>query len=268
MDNNCITITFCEAGENHVGMEIIGNKANIGYSYNDLLNIYNYMNKQGIKTDIYDLRKCSMYNDIEKMDEAYILVIKNGVDYFLKDNNSLILNHDTLKDELLNLNWDKKAKMFGRVVNKRKRHNLCFADYSQSPDYANGKGTIINFNSLPILSKLRNEICDLINHQINDSTKLIAEGNLYYDIEKCGIKYHGDTERRKVIGVRLGKTIPLIYSWFNWLKPIGSPIYILIEPGDIYIMSDKATGHDWVERSKITLRHAAGSKDCISLDKY
>ena len=40
---------------------------------------------------------------------------------------------------------------------------------------------------------------------------LQAERNYYYDRNKCGIGYHGDSERLKVIVVRLGKTIPLCY---------------------------------------------------------
>ena len=31
-----------------------------------------------------------------------------------------------------------------------------------------------------------------------------------------------------------------------------------IEHGDMYIMSEKATGFDWKSKSKYTLRHAAG----------
>ena len=38
----------------------------------------------------------------------------------------------------------------------------------------------------------------------------------------------------------------------------GSPIDIDVEHGDIYIMSEKATGHDWKMRSKYRLVHAAG----------
>ena len=34
---------------------------------------------------------------------------------------------------------------------------------------------------------------------------LICEGNRYFDIKKCGIGWHGDSERKKVIGLRLGE---------------------------------------------------------------
>ena len=28
--NETITLTFCESGENHIGMEMLGNKSNLG----------------------------------------------------------------------------------------------------------------------------------------------------------------------------------------------------------------------------------------------
>jgi len=33
-----------------------------------------------------------------------------------------------------------------------------------------------------------------------------------------------------------------------------------LEDGDMYIMSEKASGFDWKKRSIYTLRHAAGEK--------
>ncbi|SPN79689.1 2OG-Fe(II) oxygenase, partial [Brazilian cedratvirus IHUMI] len=36
----------------------------------------------------------------------------------------------------------------------------------------------------------------------------------YYDVNKCYIGFHGDSERRKVIGLRLGETMPLYFAWW------------------------------------------------------
>ena len=90
---------------------------------------------------------------------------------------------------------------------------------------------------------------------------LIAELNHYYDVSKCGIGFHGDTERRKVICVRLGASFPMNYYWYENSKRVGKRIDIPgLEEGDIYIMSDKAGGWDWKLRknNRLTLRHAAG----------
>lgn len=35
---------------------------------------------------------------------------------------------------------------------------------------------------------------------------LEAEGNKYYDVNKCGIGFHGDTERKKVTVATFGES--------------------------------------------------------------
>ena len=44
----------------------------------------------------------------------------------------------------------------------------------------------------------------------------------------------------------------------NFEKGYGNPIDIKVNHGDIYIMSEKATGFDWKSRSKVRVVHAAG----------
>jgi len=92
---------------------------------------------------------------------------------------------------------------------------------------------------------------------------LRAEGNYYYDITKTGTSFHGDTDRMKVVGVRLGNTsLPIHYQWFYQNNPIGNRIILNLNPGDIYVMSQKATGNDWKKKTIYTLHHATGA------DKY
>ena len=83
--------------------------------------------------------------------------------------------------------------------------------------------------------------------------------NYYYDISKCGIGFHGDSERKIVICTRLGATIPMHFQWFYKFKPIGERVIFNANHGDIYIMSEKTVGTDWKKSSIPTLRHAAGS---------
>jgi len=152
--------------------------------------------------------------------------------------------------------------MYGRVINKHARHNLCYGYEDQEPDYEQGHGQIISFDSVPILKKFRNQIPKIIGDVGAD---LMAEGNYYYDITKCGIGFHGDSERKKVIGVRLGASIPLEYQWFNNSKPVGTRISLQLNDGDIYFMSEKATGNDWKKKSIYTLRYAAGAEKYIKI---
>ena len=109
------------------------------------------------------------------------------------------------------LNWDKKAKIYGRVVNKQARWNLCYDDKPSEPDYEIGKGRVIALNDVPKLNSLREKIKEYFGPKAQD---LKVEGN-YYDVRKCGIGFHGDSERRKVIGDRLGNAdLPLYYQWY------------------------------------------------------
>jgi hypothetical protein len=159
--------------------------------------------------------------------------------------------------EQKNLDWDSQAKMYGRVVKKNARHNLCYGDYSQEPDYENGKGRIVSFDSIPCTEHIRKSMTKFFGEK---GEGLNAEGNLYFDTSKCGIGFHGDAERKIVIAVRLGESIPLHYQWFYESKPVGKRVVLELNHGDIYIMSEKATGNDWKKKKCLTLRHAAGCK--------
>ena len=123
------------------------------------------------------------------------------------------------------------------------------------------KGTIISFDKVKLTNKIRESLADFIGSKARD---LQCEGNYYFNKSKCGIGFHGDAERLKVIGVRIGAMV-LIYSWFYNSKPIGKPIKLELKDGDLYIMSEKATGNDWKYRSKVTLRHAAGCEKYTKL---
>ena len=263
-NNQTITITLCDCAENHVGMEKIGTDTKTGFQLKDLFIVRDLFINMGAQCKIFDLNYPIENIDIYPNDEAYILIIKNGIDFMIDKNDKHDKSDkndvaDDLFDELANLKWDTKAFMYGRVVNKHARHNLCFADYNRKPDYQNGKGRIIAFENLPLLAGIRNKLGKILN------CKLVAEGNYYYDVDKCGISYHGDSERSQVIGLRLGATMPLVFQWFHDANPVSENIMFNIEHGDIYIMSEKATGNDWKRRSIYTLRHAAGAAKYLTI---
>jgi hypothetical protein len=87
---------------------------------------------------------------------------------------------------------------------------------------------------------------------------LNGEANYYYDISKCGIGFHGDGERRKVFAVRMGETMPLYFRWYQNSQPVGEPFELVLNDGDMYIMSEKAVGFDWLKKKVPTLRHSTG----------
>jgi hypothetical protein len=247
------TLTFGDCAENHIRMQKIGTMATTGFNLEDLSVAQIWFLKKGIECDIYKLN--DMLTDDVVSDDAYILIAINGL--------SLFGNPDDFYEEQRLLPKDSKiwSDKHGRVVNKNARHNLCFGPEAQSPKYEDKKGTIVAFDSVPLLASLRYHIPEVIGEKGRD---LMVEGNYYYD-SKCGIGFHSDIERKRVIGVRLGATMPLVFHWYLNSKPIGEYFKVNLKHGDVYIMSEKAVAPDGLKKKFPILRHAAGSDKYITI---
>jgi hypothetical protein len=251
-----ITLTFGESAENHKGMQVLGSIASRGISTTEMAMVKTQFETLGFRCQLYDLAQIPLLGTTNltpnthntpslKLAPAQLLVIKRA-----------ITNSAALYEEQAQLPRDTKALMYGRVVNKKARHNLCFSDFDQTPDYPNGKGTVINFSKTPHLAAIRASLPEIT--KLLQLATLQCEANYYYDPCKTYIGWHGDSERRIVVGIRLGATFPLHYRWYHKGAPISEVLSLSLEDGDMYFMSDKATGNDWKSSSRPTLRHAAG----------
>lgn len=247
------TLTFGDVAENHKGMEMIGEMATNGFTKNNLKQAKRWFKEKGARTKLIKLHEFLPEN-LREGNEAYVLIIKNGI--------NILLDNDNAATELYNeqnaLNKDTKAFMYGRVVNKHARHNLCFSEIGHEANYEMGQGTVIAFDDVPLLKSVRERLGAIMEEMRN----LQVEGNYYYDINNCGIGWHSDLERYKVIGLRLGALFPLYFNWFFQNKPIGEKVKIELNHADIYIMSEKAVAPDGRKKNIYTLRHSAGA------DKY
>jgi len=257
--NKCtITITFGDVAENHVGMQKLGKMATDGFTITEMQKFKRTFEKKALEysltVEYYDLSS-EMSFDCEA---ASVLVIRNGLSLFMDD-------IDSFYEEEKERDWDTKAFMRGQVKNKRARYNLCYADFSQEPNFEEGKGRVINFEDSKSMKNIRNGLGLVL---CPKARNLNAEGNKYYDISQCGIGFHGDAERKIVVAFRLGETMPLRYAWFQRNVPISEPVTIDIGHGDMYIMSSKAVGTDWKKSSIPTLRHAAGCEKYISMSVF
>lgn len=243
-EKSTISITFGDVCENHAGMQKIGQLAESGLSLDDIAV------KNGTIIDLKDLLKDEKNLKLDDIDDAKLVVIENSLDKILGKNKA-----DSLFEEMKGYTYDKKAFMRGRVVNKHARWNHCFADFAQNSDFEHGKGTIVNFADTKIVNDIRKELPKIFGDKVKN---IVAETNLYYDVDKTYIGFHGDTERKIVVCVRLGADFPIHYQWYYKNKPIGKRFTKILKHGDIYAMSEKAVGFDWKKSSKYTLRHAAG----------
>ena len=238
------TLTFGDCAENHVRMEQIGVRCGKGegFSLLDVMRARRKFRQAGAICELVVLNS-----------RTCVLVVRGGVDYLLGDSGS-----DALKAEQDALPKDTKALMWGRVVNKHARHNLCFAPVGHPAAYAEGRGTVISYSDVPLTERLWRSLGDWFGPKAAAAT-LNGEGNYYYDVTRCGIGYHGDSERRKVIAVRLGATMPLHFQAFQYGRPVGPHTVIQLGHGDVYMMSEEAVGTEWKSSSKVVFRHAAGS---------
>lgn len=234
------TITFSESVENHAGMQQIGKDIEKGLSIEDLDSISAFFH--GFKIENINLN--TLLSDVENSEsaeEASILIVRKGISRFFSDDDLGEFIREVKSTQFL---VDKKAFMRGRVVNKNARYNLCYADKHQKANYEQKMGTVLSFKSQPYTSILRNGLFDI--EYINKKMDVMyAELNYYYDVKKCGIGFHGDSERKVVVGVRVGKSMNLQYQWFMDSKSVGKREEIVLHEGDIYFMSQKATGNDW-----------------------
>ena len=194
---------------------------------------------------------------MEECDVVRVLVLRDCMRKMLGDDSELM-------SEMMGFDWDKTFFDTRRqkVLNKHARYNVCFGDESRDSNMEEGKGSIIGYDRVPLLKKLKDELeaC------MGEDEALQAEGNFYYDVEKTGIGWHGDGERKKVIAANIcdeGVKREIQWRWFLNGKRVSDPFVITLHHGDCYVMSEKASGFDWKTRKFPTLRHAAavhGSK--------
>ena len=250
------TITFGDRVENHLGMEQIGELADTGFTCGELEEAQKKFESIGAECEYFRLKDYATeyLRNVPAINEAGLLIVRDAVDLILND-----VKKEALFEEQYALSYDKKAFMYGRVVNKHARYNVCYGNDHREPDYPNKKGTIISFDETPILARIRHALPDFIGPK---AIGLLAEGNYYHDTNTCGIGYHGDAERKKVIGIRLGQDLRLCFHWYHNGERVGEKASFILRSGDLYIMSEKTTGFDFKSKTIPTLRHAAGC------DKY
>ena len=244
--NKVFTVTFGDVAENHARMQKIGVLANNGYSTQQIDILANKLSSLGLQCELVNLSE--HWAGQEKVNDAHVLVIRRGAQFILRTDDTKLL-----MEEHERLPMDKKAFMRGRVVNKHARWNLCFADYDQEPSYEEGKGRIVDYKHIPLTQTIRQNISEWMEDGL-----LNGEANYYYDIKHCGIGYHGDGERRKVFAVRMGASMPLYFQWYLRSEPVGERVAIQLNDGDMYVMSEKSVGFDWLKKTIPTLRHSTG----------
>lgn len=249
-----ITITFGDASISHIGMTPVdcGTGVNRGFSYQELESALHKLGSSGLGAELVDLRQVLPERLQEIAEPAYLLIARGAIGHLFESATAA----DALWDEIRQLPFDTKYldPRRQKVLNKHSQYQICLADVGRAADYEKGLGTVVSFDILPYASEVRHLLPKLLGPLAEN---LVAETNYYYDTSKCGIGFHGDTERHVVVGVRLGETLPLVYQWYYGKDKVGDLYRTTFDHGDLYVMSAKTVGRDWLT-SGLTLRHAAG----------
>ena len=205
--------------------------------------------------------------------EAAVLVVRNGAEIFCSANTAGTGGGaycagnaaDELIQEQRKIRYDRKfwnARQ-RKTMNKRARYNTCFGETSISPSEDFSQPTVHAFP--PRLAAFRTGCAAVLGPKAQG---LGAEGNHYFE-PRSGIGFHGDSERKIVICLSLGGSSTLRYQW----RFPGSsehtlpPTDVRVGHGDVYVMSEKATGFDWRFRSRIRVVHGAGAEKYIGTKK-
>ena len=254
-----VSLTYCDSGENHAGMKMLGEKVGPGegFAVEDLQRAKANFEALGCECEMLDF--ASMLHEIAgnahqlnipQGGAGAVLIIRGGAKVFG--------DVEEMKKEMGGFEWDKKYWCARRkkVLNKHARANVCFDVLACDADYEQGQGTIVSWDAVPEVAKIRSGLKFMLGRKGQD---LVCEGNQYFS-EKCGIGFHGDAERRKVVAVRLGNAMRMQWCWYYKHSAVGRKCEVLLEDGDMYIMEEKAVGTDWRRSSIFTLRHAAGAE--------
>jgi len=255
-------ITFGECAILHTGGTEYGACRENGYSKKELIDIALHIHFcTGVDTEIIDLTSVLPEKVAAKTEEACVLVIRNGASIFVPSPRKAA-NHLYYEQES-KVKYDRKYYDSRRkqTLHKRARWNIVFGAEEQVASEDFTQCTVRAFSSLLFLNAFRNNLQLYLGERARG---LYAEGNHYYE-DKSGIGFHGDSERKTVICLSLGKSTTLRFQWRlpGSSEHTLSPIDIEVNHGDVYIMSEKATGFDWKHRSKVRVVHSAGSEKYI-----
>lgn len=270
-EGRAFTLTYAPSGENHVGNQIVGTVSNVSFSPEELHSVHDFLNTNDIGSEVHILN--------EYLPEGYfapdaaLLIIPDGVKKVFD------VNERDLFDECESLSYDNHYldTRFGGAKQKHARWNTIFADFTQDANYEEGKGSVYNFNSLPLASTIRTGIPYLFGDK---AANLIAEVNYYRNVypnqpkkHQTGIGFHTDKERNMVIGVRIGASFPLSFAWYEGATSITEAITFELDAGTVYVMSAEAVrptkSKDKSLRSstRLQLKHAAGGEKYLELKK-
>jgi len=242
-----------------VGGQEVGSRREKGFTVAELQAAMKMVTDRGHRAELYMVSD-ALPPGLREEHEAATLVIRDGA--------NLMLGRATAADDLLveqqtvaydRLFWNARQR---KTLNKRARYNVVFGPEAVEHNDTYQQPTVHALTGLPLLGGVANALPHWLGAKADG---LFAEGNHYFE-KRSGIGFHGDAERKIVVCLSLGSGATLRYQWRapSSSMPFGEPVDVAVQHGDVYIMSEKATGNDWMSRRKYRVVHGAGASAYIS----
>lgn len=248
-------ITFGEVAILHIGGAEIGTgMRERGFLVAELCGVKAKVEAAGGRAELHLLSE-ALPPALRGANEAATLLIRDGASLFLGPGAA----EELLQEQRARVAYDQKFwdRRRSRTLCKRARHNVVFGEQGAAASADFKQCTVKAFGEVPRLRAFRDALPQWLGERAQG---LCAEGNHYFEAAS-GIGFHGDSERKIVVCLCLGRSSTLRY---HWRLPGSSehtlpPRDLRLHHGDVYVMSEKATGFDWRHRASVRLVHGAGS---------
>lgn len=249
-----IHLMFCDIASHGEGMQKIGTICDSGFTNEHLLKYYQNLNSD--KVQLYNIKE-NLPTTLYKIPDCYVLVMK---DFFKDQANEflqiLLSNEASDGSNIIGVNWDMERVSGNNIVNNKLGYKLIFCDlinYWKYPFSSYEKrGTIYNSRFMPGLYSFQS----MLENQLGYLP--IIDATYYYDINECFTPLHQVKDRKKLVGLGLGATLPLQFRWFHGNVSCSDTVSIPIEHGDLYIISQGAAGIQKEKQTKLYLKYGIG----------
>lgn len=252
---NSITITLSESVSHGNDMWRIGQKAERGFSNDELIRIF-YSLPQGTcdLINLKDFLPATLYD----IPDAYILIMR---EQFVEQANkilSVMTNIESTDEQgnIIGVIWDNQRFSKDKIVENRLNTKLLFLDtgsnYKFPFDPFLKRGTIYNIRRIPELFNFTDMMSQLM------MIPFYVEGTNYYNTSECYSPLSQNKESKQVVNLHLGCSMPLHFKWFHTTTEVSDVKSIQINHGDVYIMNDTTLGNIKDSKTKLFLKHGMG----------
>lgn len=252
-----IHLLFSDVASHGEKMEKIGLICDSGFTNENIITYYNNLNSENVC--IYNV-KSVLPQTLYQIPDCYVLVMKG---YFSEISDSLLTTLSTPESSsdsfITGVNWDTKRVTISGLSDNVLGYKLVFADLGHNWKYnfsqSENRGTIYNSSLIPSLNLMQSILQNEVGYLP------VVEATYYYNNQLCYTPLHKTNNRKKIVGLGLGSTIPLQFVWYHSKQRCSDSFSIPIEHGDLYIISEAAAGISKEKQTGLYLKYGIGSNN-------